>query len=173
MEVEVGKMKPVWGMFGDEYYRIEGILRVIGCDDDQCKYYINRMKANKISDDTLRTWDTVHNMGMFRKVFPIEEGIRNRFRAWIRYDVQGYIPSFRKEEKVDVGARLQRKKSIFAKKKKRDSTGKNSKENDDEIIELNIGGIGYTTLKSTLIGSGSGYFKKLMKITYNDILNMD
>ena len=64
------------GMFGPEYAQIERFLRIMGCDDDECTFYVNRMRANNIRDDTLPRWDTKHERAMFKKIFPIETEYR-------------------------------------------------------------------------------------------------
>merc|ERR1719410_1368283 len=93
-----------------------------------------------------------------------------RFRSWVRYDIQGYTPCFRKEQKIeDHSEKLQRKKSIFQKaKQKAEVIAHHNEEDNDRIIALNICGVKYTTLRSTLIHSGSGYFKKIMKKTFDN-----
>ena len=86
------------------------------------------------------------------------------FRCWVRYDVQGYTPSFKKDEKQkdenEPFSQVKRKKSVFAKHYHKE------KKEEDEIIHLNVSGCVYSTLRSTINNSGSSMLKKLIKHKY-------
>eukprot|EP00484_Ammonia_sp_Unknown_P026595 CAMPEP_0197031898 /NCGR_PEP_ID=MMETSP1384-20130603/10730_1 /TAXON_ID=29189 /ORGANISM="Ammonia sp." /LENGTH=856 /DNA_ID=CAMNT_0042461477 /DNA_START=22 /DNA_END=2589 /DNA_ORIENTATION=+ len=163
------------GAVGGEYYRIEGVLRLITDNDPrQIEYHINQMKAQNINDDNLRYLNTRDEMEKLRKIFPNErDGRRQRFIAWVRYDVQGYTPSYQDNSALSQKPEIKRKKSLFGKKakEKKKEQDKEASGNDDEVIALNVSGQRYHTLKSTINNSGSGTLKKLLKLSAEDTKN--
>ena len=129
-------------------YQIESILTLFGMNHENLEIVMEHFKKNNIKDSDLINLD-LNDDKLLKKLIPNTkefntDEIRRRFVAWIRYDVK----------KLHIHENIQNDE------KKQDI--------EDQVITLNISGYKYTTLKSTLLNTGSTYFQRLFNMDVNN-----
>eukprot|EP01084_Bolivina_argentea_P086537 156428_1 len=132
-----------------DHYQIESILTLFGISQETLTIIIDNFTKNNIKDKDLKNLD-LNDEKLLKKLIPNFkdnnlDSVRKRFITWIRYDI--------KQLHIHENSELDEKKQDL----------------NDSVITLNISGTKYTTLKSTLLKTGSTYFQRI----FSDINDKD
>lgn len=138
-------------VLGAEYYQIESILTLFGVNQQNLEEIMPHFQKNNIKDSELINLD-LNDEKLLKKLIPNTkdvnfDDIRRRFVTWIRYDIK----------------RLHIHENSDAKEEK--------EKMEDSVVTINISGTKYTTLKSTLLKTGSTYFQRLFSLDPNQDKN--
>jgi len=126
-----------WFSVKGKYFQIRNVLKVFRLDDKEVLQILNNFKRENVTDADLKLIDL--NPAMLAMLIPDTkekkyDDVRHRFAAFVRYD--------------------SKKLHIYDDEKKNEQ---------DQVVTLNISGYKYTTLKSSLLATGSTYFQSLFR----------